>query len=133
MSSLQLHVGGGGGLDDPEGDFDEMVDMDARGSCDGPFAAPESMDLDAVTPEVMRGIVDQLSWSTRRYLYSLECLSDRCYDAASPYLQARINRYIDDLNDALDTEAAASQTPSAVALIAPVEDRAWVDQEGVQG
>jgi hypothetical protein len=83
------------------------------------IAAPDFMDT--VTPEVVRGIVDQVSWSMRRYLYSLEAISDRCYDAAGPCLQAQINRYIDDLNDAFNAEAATTQTPSVVTLIAPDE------------
>ena len=54
-----------------------------------------------------RQIVDQLSWSTRKYLYSATAISDREFDEAKPYTQTCINRYIDGLNAVVATEPAA--------------------------
>ena len=134
MASGRLHGGGGGGLDDPEGDFDaavdeEMLDAGACGSCDGPFTAPEELP-DMVGLAAVQHIVDPLSWAFREYLYHTAAISDREFDDANPYLQACINRYIDDRNAAFEGEAAAVQTSSAMALVAPTEDRARVGPGG---
>ena len=54
-----------------------------------------------------RQIIDQLSWSTRKYLYSATAISEREFDGAMPYTQNCINRYIDGLNAVHATEPAA--------------------------
>ena len=128
MFSGRLY-GGGGGLDDPEGDFDaaldeEMLDTGACGSCDGPFDAPEELP-NTVDMAIVPQTVYQLSRSTRKYLYSIVAISDREFNEATPYTQACINRYIDGLNVALEGAAA-------IASVAPAEDRVLVDP-GVQG
>ena len=125
MVSGRLY-GGGGGLDDPEGDFDaaldeEMLDTGACGSCDGPFDAPEELP-NTVDMAIVPQTVYQLSRSTRKYLYSTVAISDREFNEATPYTQACINRYIDGLNVALEGAAAAVHTPVAIAAVAPVED-----------
>ena len=56
-------------------------------------------------------IVDQLSWSTRKYLYSAAAMSDREFIGATPYMQACINRYIGDLNAVASGDATVSAVP----------------------